>query len=453
MIKRLLLLTISILLSCLAFAQHINGSWFGVLNLGGRGLPLVVNINEVDGAYVATMDSPSQGAKGIPVTTLSFENDSLSFTISGIGAEYKGVLAGDSIAGTFKQRGMAFPLTFTRMEPDPRLQDPVIPYPYHSENVVFENKKAGIKLAGTLTQPKDGKRFPAVVLVSGSGPQNRNEELFDHRPFLILSDYLTNNGIAVLRYDDRGVGESEGNYKTATLEDFATDAAAAVAYLKSRKEINAMKTGVIGHSEGGTIAFMLAAEKSNKLSFIISMAGMAIRGDSLLKMQRYLIAKEQGISDDKIADNEDLITAISNLLDKYPPDFILKHIDSLSFIVLPEHWRENKEMKLAAQQGIKQMMSPELQSLMNYDPSVVLQKIHCPVLALGGDKDLQVPAKVNLERIKTLAKGRVSIKEYPGLNHLFQHCETGLINEYGTIEETISPEVLEDIVAWIKEVI
>jgi len=223
--KRIILLTISLLLAYSAFSQDITGSWYGVLNVGTK-LPLVINI----GAYSATMDSPAQGAKGIPVTAVSFENEKLTFSISNLGIEYEGVRQNDSIIGTFKQNGMSFPLSLSRkpLAPPARPQDPKPPFPYHSEDVKFENKAAGITLAGTLTLPQEGKNFPVAILVTGSGPQNRNEEILGHKPFLVLSDYLTRNGIAVLRYDDRGVAESGGNFSTATIDDFASDVARSV---------------------------------------------------------------------------------------------------------------------------------------------------------------------------------------------------------------------------------
>ncbi|MDR0231167.1 MAG: alpha/beta hydrolase [Dysgonamonadaceae bacterium] len=453
--KRIFLLTVSLLLAVSSFSQDIEGSWNGVLNVGAK-LPLVINISENEGIFSATMDSPAQGAKGIPVTTVSFENAKLTFSITNIGVQYEGIWRNDSIIGTFKQNGMTFPLNLSRTQateesltPTVRPQDPKPPYLYNSENIRFENKEAGITLAGTFTFPKEGKNFPVAVLVTGSGPQNRDEELFGHRPFLVLSDYLTRNGIAVLRYDDRGVAESGGNYQTATLEDFATDAAAAVNFLKTRKEINPKKIGIIGHSMGGTIAFMLAGEKNSDLAYIVSLAGMAISGDSLLRMQRYLLANAMGIPDEDIEKSQAFMDVVQNVVNKYPEDFILQNMDSIIAEITPDSLKGNETAKTSFQQVLKQMMAPEIKSIMNYDPSEVLQKIKCPVLALNGEKDLQVPADANLNRVKALVKSQVTIKKYPGLNHLFQHCTTGLPNEYGSIEETISPEVLSDIVTWI----
>ncbi len=453
--KRLIAITIGISMAIGGSAQDIRGSWNGVLNAGSVNLPLVLHIDEKEGVYSATMDSPLQGAKGIPVSTITFEHAKLSFAIAKLGATYEGVMQSDSIAGTFKQNGMSFPLNLSRTKEGPALlarpQDPKPPYPYNAEEVQFENKEAGITLAGTLTYPREGKDFPVAILVTGSGAQNRNEELLGHKPFLVLSDYLTRNGIAVLRYDDRGVGESGGKYATANLDNFTSDAASAISYVKTRKEINPKKFGIIGHSEGGTIAFMLASEKKHNLGFIVSMAGMAIPGDSLLQMQRYLIAKASGVPDEMIALNETLMTSFSQMIDKHPADYIQQNMDQILDEVLPESLRGNATARTQCKGAIKQLMSPEIQSLLKYNPAEALKKIQCPVLALGGEKDLQVPADINLDRVKALVKGPVTIKKYPGLNHLFQHCTTGLINEYGSIEETIAPEVMKDISIWIKE--
>jgi pimeloyl-ACP methyl ester carboxylesterase len=454
--KQALLLSISLLLAISAFSQDINGSWSGILNVGGK-LRIVLNISKKDSTYSATMDSPDQGAKGIPVSAVNFENTKLTFSITSANIAYEGVWQKDTIVGTFKQNGISFPLNLSKAKEGSdsliRPQEPKPPYPYNSEDVRFENKAANITLAGTFTFPKEGKNFPAVVLVTGSGPQNRNEEILGHKPFLVLSDFLTHNGIAVLRYDDRGTAESGGNYATATLDDFVTDAAAAVNYLKTRKEINSKKIGIIGHSYGGTIAFMLASEKNSDLAFIVSMAGVAIPGDSLLRMQRYLIAKKMGTSDEAIAETQAFMNIVDNVVNKYPEDSILQNMNKITDEALPDSLKGNEKVRTAFQQTVKQMMAPEMKSILNSDPSGALTKIKCPVLALDGEKDLQVPADINLNRIKALVKSPVTIKKYYDLNHLFQHCTTGLLNEYGTNEETISPEVLSDITTWIKEVV
>ena len=453
--KQITFLSISLLLAMSAFSQDITGEWNGVLNQ--LKLRLVFHINKTGETYTATMDSPDQKAFGIPVDTIAFDGSKLSLSIKKIAAPlfYEGDFKTDSIDGTFKQGVLSIPMTLTRTPQEVksivRPQDPKPPYPYISEDVTFENKSAGIALAGTITLPSTGNNFPAVILITGSGPQNRNEELLGHKPFLVLSDFLTRNGIAVLRYDDRGVGGSGGNYLTAGLDDFASDAAAAVNYLKTRKEISPKKIGIIGHSEGGTVAFMLAGKKNSNLAYIVSMAGMAIPGDSLLRMQRNLLYKAMGLSDDDIAKVQTLMDTITNIVNKYPEDYILRNMDRLADEALPDSLKGNDAAKEGFQKAVKQMMTPEMKSILNNNPADALTKVKCPVLALNGEKDLQVPADINLERIKALVKSRVTVKKYPGLNHLFQHCTTGLPAEYGLIEETISPEVLSDIAKWIKE--
>ena len=449
------------------FAQGFQGSWNGTLNVGGAKLRLVFHIKEKGGAYTATMDSPDQGAKGIPVTTVEVNDNTISLKIDNIAMAYAGTLTENTLNGTFTQGQFSTPLNMERgVAPEAkRPQDPQPPYPYHAEDVKFVNEKAGLTLAATLTFPKEGKDFPAVVLISGSGPQNRNEEVVqvNHRPFLVLSDYLTRNGIAVLRYDDRGVAKSGGSYNTATLDDFASDALSAVAYLKTRAEVNPGKVGLIGHSEGGAIAFLLAGAHP-EIAYVVAMAGMAVNGDTLLRAQRYLLAHAQGVPDEAIALNEQLIEKVAAMIGHYPAAYVTAHLDSLT----EQFWMREKpliaQLRTASSDtlsdealrkeiktGLLQLSSPELRSLLQCDPSEALTKIQCPVFALNGEKDLQVPADMNLNHIKARVKSALKIKKYPGLNHLFQHAGTGTIEEYRTIEETISPEVLDDIAAWIKQ--
>jgi len=265
--------------------QEITGEWNGVLNIQGTQLRVVFNIKKTDSGYISTMDSPDQGAKDIPVATTTFEDPILKIKATAIGATYNGKLADGIITGTFVQRGMSLPLILSRDKVEKQVlkrpQEPKAPFPYYSEEVVFKNDKADITLAGTLTLPKKEGKFPVVILITGSGPQDRNEELMGHKPFLVIADYFTKKGIAVLRYDDRGFGKSTGNFKTATSNDFALDVESAVAYLKTRKEIDKNKIGLIGHSEGGIIAPMVAA-KSKDVDFIVLLAGTGIPGDELL---------------------------------------------------------------------------------------------------------------------------------------------------------------------------
>lgn len=458
--KALFILIISIITQN-SYCQDITGQWNGILKVQGIQLRLVFNVTKSDNGYSSTMDSPDQGAKGIPVTNTTFENPKIKFEVTNAGIEYNGVLSGDEIIGTFKQGGQEFPMNLFRKTIDKEIvtrpQEPIKPYLYYSEDVVFENTKANVSLSGTLTLPKINGVFPVVILITGSGPQNRNEELLGHKPFLIISDYLTRNGIGVLRYDDRGIGQSTGDFKTATSADFATDVESAIAYLKTRIEIKKNKIGLIGHSEGGLIA-PIVASKSKDVNFIVLLAGIGIQGDKLLLLQQELIAKANGVSAAEIEktiqnngeifkmikesnDNQklktDLTILINALLKNEPNTEIPNGITKEEFI----------------SEQVNQISSPWMQYFIKFNPATILENVKCAVLAVNGSKDLQVPPKENLTAItNALKKGgnkKVTTKVFPNLNHLFQECETGLPSEYGTIEQTFSPIVLRHITKWI----
>ena len=450
--KRLILfLTISFFSCVSVFSQNITGTWNGTLDVGIIKLRIVFHIEEKDGTYSSTMDSPDQGAKGIRSATTVLKNKKMTVTIPQLLAVYEGKVKKNSIEGTFTQMGKAIPLKLTRGNVENnRPQDPKPPFPYNLENVYFDNEKASITLAGTFTYPQTVDKCPAAVLITGSGPQNRDEEVFNHRPFAVLADYLTRNGIAVLRYDDRGTDQSKGIYNTASIQDFSTDALAAVSYLKTRNEINQNAIGLIGHSEGGTIAIMLAGG-DNDLAFIVSMAGFAIKGDSLLKLQRDLIGKAMGVSDKQMVKNEELIAKMYAIIDKHTADSVYNYPELFVGEIIPSKTKGDISVRNAYVKELKNVASPEIYSIVQHDPTEDLQKITCPVLALNGEKDLQVPADVNLDAIKKQVKDGITIKKYPNLNHLFQTAKTGLVDEYGQIEETISPEVLGDIENWIKK--
>jgi pimeloyl-ACP methyl ester carboxylesterase len=443
--------------------QDITGQWNGILKVPGAQLRLVFHVVKTDSGYTSTMDSPDQKANGMPVETTTFMNDTISFSIPGPRIEYKGVLGDDGmITGNFKQAGQVFPMNLTRevveKEVLNRPQEPKSPYPYYSEEVTFRNEKAGIDLAGTLTLPKKDGVFPVVVLISGSGPQNRDEELMGHKPFLVLSDYLTRNGIAVLRYDDRGTAASKGNFGTATSKDFATDVEAGVAYLQGRKEINKKQIGLIGHSEGGIVAPMVAAN-SKDIAFIILLAGTGIPGDQLLLLQQTLISKAYGVSDEDLAKAQRYnkgayaIVSSSSGIDQLKTD--LTSYYNTQFKNDPDfEVPEGMTGDELIQSMVDQLASPWMQYFIQYDPSPVLEKVKCPVLALNGEKDLQVPPKENLVAIEAaLKKGgnkKGTFQELPGLNHLFQECTTGSPEEYATIEQTMSPVAMEAILEWVK---
>lgn len=460
--KRFAFLLLAALISFSLFAQDITGQWNGALKIQGIQLRLVLNVTQTDNGYTATLDSPDQGATGIPVTSITFENPNVKFTVTNIGIEYNGELKGDEVIGVFTQFGQNFPLYLTRQkiekEEVKRPQEPIEPYPYYSEDVIFQNTKANISLAGTLTLPKKEGKYPVVILITGSGPQDRNEELLGHKPFLVISDYLTRNGIGVLRYDDRGVGESTGDFSTATSADFATDVESAIAYLKTRKEVNKKKIGLIGHSEGGIIAPMVAS-KSKDVSFIVLLAGTGIRGDKLLLLQQELIARASNVSESDIKKAKNLNTELFKMVIESNDGSSLK-ADLTSLINKMLNNDTNAEIADAMAQEeyvsrqINQLTSPWMLFFIRFDPATTLEKVKCPVLAVNGEKDLQVPPTENLTAIKNaLNKGgnkNVTTIEFPNLNHLFQECETGSPSEYSIIEQTFSPEALHEITKWIK---
>lgn len=392
-------------------AQTPDGQWSGDLVLGqGKNLPLVLNIGTgSDGKPCCTLDSPMQGAEGIKTEVNVLTADSINITVPDIAATYAGRVTKDVITGCFTQMGMPFKLDLKRggvmMN---RPQTPQPPLGYTTQEVSFENKAAGTVLSGTLTWPEgyDGKKpVPVVIMVSGSGLQNRDEEVFGHKPFLVLADRLARNGIASLRYDDRGTGKSTGDASKATTSDFMKDAAAGLELLRSM-DGKFSRVGVIGHSEGGLIAFMLAAD--GRTDFIVSMAGTGVKGDTIIAGQ-------------------------SN--------------DALRRTGRPANVTATDIRKQAETGG-----NAWLRYFVDYDPADVIASTTCPVMALNGTMDTQVRPRLNLDRIKSLLphNAKNSIKEYDGLNHLFQHCTTGFADEYGTIEETMSEDVMKDIAGWIN---
>ncbi len=347
--------------------------------------------------------------------------------------------------------------TFFAQEKLNRPQTPEAPFLYNIEEVTFQNTQDGISLAGTLTFPNNGMDFPTVILISGSGPQDRNEEVFEHKPFWVLADYLTKNGIAVLRYDDRGVGKSTGDFSKATSIDFARDVVAAISYLKTRKEVNLNKIGLIGHSEGGVIAPMIAAENKD-IAFIVAMAGVMIPGSELLLLQKEMQLHAMGSSEEFILKEIGFDEGIMNVVSTSTIDSLKNNLGKYT----TEYFQKNP--KFASEHGLKEeyyktiivnsYSSPWVHNFISYNPKKTLENVNCPLLALNGNKDLQVPAKENLEVLQSIMDADTSknftLKSYPDLNHLFQECQTGTVQEYGQIEQTISPEVLNDIAEWIN---
>ena len=455
--KNTVLLLLSLLFITTSYGQEITGKWTGKLSLpNGVKLTIVFHVTKTNNSYSTLLDSPDQGAKGLPTASTTFENNTLQINIPNLNASYKGELRSDGkLYGTFTQ-GMAIPLNMEKGEliKTKRPQEPQPPYPYKAEDIKFRNDKAGINLAGTLSLPSTGAKHPAIILVTGSGAQNRDEELMGHKPFLVIADYLTREGFAILRYDDRGVDKSEGVQKNATSADFATDTEAALKYLKSRNDINPSKIGIIGHSEGGMIAFMLAA-KSKDIAFIVSMAGPGFRIQDLMLKQAEMVMKSNGMTDVDWKTQEPALRDRYALLTQDMPagELRQKLIDDV-MKTIPENMRDNENAKTRVNAELDVMTSPWYIYYMKYDPINDLKNIKCPVFAINGEKDIQVPANLSLPAIEKAIKSNgnqnVKTKNYPGLNHLFQHCKTCKVDEYGDIEETISPEVLKDIKDWLR---
>ncbi len=428
---------------------QIEGYWKGQIDLGGQQLEMAFNIKAAENGYSATLDVPAQGAFDVPVDKTVFQDNHLQLTLSAMGANYSGTLKGETIEGEFTQHGMAFPLNLARGEkeaPKARPQDPQPPFNYRAEEVTFTNKKEGNTLAGTLTIPEGDGPFPALVLVSGSGQQNRDEELMNHRPFWVIADYLSRRGVAVLRYDDRGMGGSTGEVLNATSLDFSYDAEAAFDFLRNRKEINASQVGILGHSEGGIINFMVA-ERRPEVAFLVSLAGPAVSGIEVLKEQQAAILRAQGMTEEMVQfsgnANAQMFDIIEASNDREEADTLLRQ--------LLKGWGYNEEL---TEQTVGQMASPWMYYFLKYDPTDAIVKTNCPALLLNGSKDLQVIASQNLPAYERIiaehGKTNLTLREMPDLNHLFQHCEMGSPTEYVTIEETISPEVLEAIVEFVK---
>lgn len=392
-----------------AEAQNLSGTWKGVLDVQVQKLNLVMHFNtDENGKSTCTLDSPDQGAKGIPATVNFISKDSVSISVTAIGATYTGKLHDGVIKGQFSQGGMNFPLDLKSGELiRNRPQNPSLPLAYSTEELSFENPAANSKLSGTLSYPvnySSKTKVPVVIMVTGSGPENRDEEVFGHKPFLVIADYLAKHGIATFRYDDRGCGKSTGDPNKATTKDFADDALAGVQMLRNMKKFSSV--GVLGHSEGASIAFMMGARKA--ADFIISMAGIGVKGDTALAAQVNRILELKG-----------------------QPRMMTRQIYRRNATLSGNAW---------------------LNYFIDYNPSSDIKAVKCPVMAINGDKDVQVISNLNLTAIKSLlpAGGKNMVKEYAGLNHLFQHCTTGMTEEYANIDETVSPEVLSDMAKWIN---
>ncbi|HQR08149.1 MAG TPA: alpha/beta fold hydrolase [Gemmatales bacterium] len=440
---------------------QVVGNWEGSLKAGAIELRFGVVIKE---DAKGTMFSVDQGNAAIPISKVTLVDKDVKFFLPSILANYTAKLneAGDEMTGTYQQGTAKFPLKLKKVASLAKInrpQEPKPPFPYKSEEVSYENAAAKVTLSGTLTLPKEDGPHPVVLMITGSGQQDRDESLLGHKPFLVIADYLTRRGIAVLRVDDRGIGKSTGNFGASTTFDFADDVLAGVEYLKTRKEIDPKRIGLIGHSEGGVIA-PIVATKSKDVAFIVLLAGTGLPGDEIIYMQGRLIALAGGAKKEHVDHGEEIQRKLFTLVKAEKPsnELVAKLRKLLNEEIAKSSEEEKKELekeggKAAIEAQLSSFTSPWFKTFLIHDPRTVLAQVKCPVLALNGELDLQVPCKENLEAIKTaLEKAghrQHTIKALPRLNHLFQTCNTGSPTEYGKIEETINPEVLKTMGDWI----
>lgn len=462
------------------------GEWRGALEAGPRTLTLVFHLAAGEAGLEATMDSPMQGAFGVPFDRVAVSGDTLVLELSAAGARFRGVLADSAtLAGTWSQGSVTVPLTMRRGHaspaegeggggadlvppadtpvPDPstRPQTPRPPFPYQVEEVTVPRPDAGLELAGTLTLPRGPGSFPGVVLVTGSGPQDRDETVLGHKPFAVLADYLTRRGIAVLRYDDRGVGESTGSHADADSPELAGDAAAVLRALAGHPSVDPARVGVIGHSEGGLIAPMVARD-TGLPAFVVLLAGPGLPGDEIILAQSRLIATAQGVDSATVAMslavNRALFGVVSAESDPETARRRMRSILNANLDGLTSAERAAAGIPDGAREAwvesqVRQLTDPWFRFFLAYDPAPALEALQVPILAVNGSLDLQVPAGENMAAIEAaLARGGnddVTTRVFPGLNHLFQTAETGTPDEYARIPETMSPAVLESVGDWI----
>ena len=438
--------------------------WEGKLGPGpAQGLRLVVRVQKTeDGKLLGRFESPDQSAMKMKVDSITLDKTKLAFAMKSLAIEYEGKLNPEEneSVGTFTQGGMKLSLTLKKTDQVTavrRPQTPKPPFPYKVEEIKYRNEPAGIALAGTLTLPEGRGPFPAVILISGSGAQDRDETIFQHKPFLVLADMLTRRGVAVLRVDDRGVGGSSGSTATATSEEFAGDVEAGINLLKSRPEIDGQKIGLMGHSEGGLIAPIVAA-RSRDVAFIVLLAGTGLPGDEIMMMQAKLIGKVMGGNDKDLDKENEARKRLFEIIktEKDPKKASVAAREELKKLLgdlSPGQKKEMGDVDALAETQLKMLESKWFRFFLSFDPRPTLEKVRCPVLALNGEKDLQVPPRENLEEIaKAIKKGgntQVTTVQLPGLNHLFQTCKTGSVMEYSQIEETIASAALKVIGDWV----
>lgn len=432
-----------------SFAQNITGTWSGILKVMQMELPIVFHINEHENGLMSTMDSPKQGANGIPMEETTFEDGELRIQAPALGIIYTAKFAEkDTLKGVFNQNGMNLALILARGVVEEaelkRPQEPQPPYPYYTEDFTLKNEKEGNLLAGSLFAPDKNKEHPILVMITGSGPQNRDEEIVGHKPFLVIADHLARNGIATFRMDDRGVDGSESGKDGATSADFAGDIASAVNFLSAMGYKN---IGLIGHSEGGMVAPMVY-KQNKKVKFMVLLAAPGIPIPELMKLQTYRTTLAMGLTENFARQSADKNEKLYHFINTHKG----KHFEEDLIAFLKTENKGINQQQLEA--TLNQVNNAWFRYFMAFDPHKYLKKVKVPVLAINGDKDVQVTSEENLEGIrKSLNRAKnkqFEIVEFTDLNHMFQTAETGSITEYEEIEETIAPEVLEKITVWIK---
>ena len=464
-----LVVTVMVALACgpitiglYAQAASAAGTWSGSITTPGAPLGISVTLRQNAGAWTGTMDIPAQGGKGLALGDIAIEGAAVSFRLlAGAGnPTIKGRLSedGSRISGTFTQSSVSFPVELVRgaasVSAPNRPQEPKRPFPYKEEAVTFRNESAQIRLAGTLTLPPGNGPFPAVLLITGSGAQDRDETIAGHKPFLVLSDHLTRNGVAVLRVDDRGIGESEFGSIAATSKDLAGDVLAGARYLRGRADVDAKRVGLIGHSEGANIAAMVAAD-SSEVSFIVMLAGSGLPGDQILYLQAAALARSQGAGNDTVAWDRSIRQSVYALIksenDGRPDDARRRALIEGAPAApggAPGSGRELATALLVGSSG------SWFRFFLAYDPAPTIRRVRVPVLAIIGDNDVQVPPGENLPAIRAALKSAgnrdFTVTSLPRLNHLFQTSTTGMPAEYATIEETMAPAALTVVSDWIR---
>lgn len=461
MIKNLSLLVFIGLMIFTTQAQSYQGSWQGTLTVGPNKLQLIFHIMEDAGTHSASLAIPEQGVKNIMADSVLIQGEQIGLVFNSLQATYSGKLEdADLLVGVFKQMNQSLELNLSKITPLAPLSKANQNNPkgidFIEKEVTFYNGKDSLMLCGTLTYPKKGNPFPAVILISGSGPQNRDSEIAGQKPFKIIAEYLSQHGIAVLRYDERGIGCSEGKFSNATSYDFSKDAESALLYLATLPYINPGKIGIIGHSEGGIVAPMVA-NRNDKVSFLISMAGPVLPGDEILFLQQRKIGKTMGLDDEKIKKalefNKkafDLVKTEKNEAIELKLRELFKIELETESVNLPEGMSQDQYIDLQ----INQLTSPWFKNFISYDPRNALKKLTCKTLFLFGGKDLQVPSNENVKALRIIeeerAKNNFETKILESHNHLFQIAETGSPMEYGSIKHSISDKALKVIYDWIK---